>query len=126
MHLLRARFLGTLLCSTAMLLNACGSWVVQTTPVATLVAEQEPGMIRVEAGEGRRRTLTRPQIVGDSIRGTERAAVAIAIADVTSVSTWKSDPGKTAALVGVGMLAALTVAAASFSMQSLSWRLAPR
>jgi len=106
-----------MLCSTALLLNGCGTWVVQATAVAALVAEQRPGRIRVEWGEGERRRLTWPQVVGDSIRGSERGAVAIA--DVTSVSTWKSDPAKTVvAVLGVGLLTVTMVGA-------LSWALSP-
>jgi len=104
-----------MLCSAALLLNGCGRWVVQATPVATLVADHQPGKIRMEWGEGEHRRLTRPQVVGDSIRGSERGAVAIA--DVTAVSTWKSDPARTVvAALGVGLLAVTMVGVLGWAM----------
>lgn len=121
----RATLLLTLLCASSMTLNGCYNWRVQPLPVTTLITARTPGLIRVERADGSRQVLTRPAIVGDSIRGREGS---VAATEVTSVHLLRFNPLNTILMTGTAFLGFVTVALAldPISINGLGWRITAR
>lgn len=101
---------------------ACTTWRVESIPPAELVSREHPSRIRVKRIDGRREIWYRPEVEGDSLRGSSslnrtRSDRVVALADVTSVSTHHFSIGKTVGL-GMGMTA---VAAIAVGIALASW-----
>lgn len=93
-------------------LAACTSWQVENVKPAQLIATKAPSEVRVTRPDDSKVVLTRPAIVGDSLRGWSRGAqLGMPLGDVTVIATRHTDAGKTA-LLGLGVLGAVLVVAA--------------
>jgi len=114
----RSRRLSSLLCATAMLLNACSTWRIQTAPVTAVVTGRAPGQVRVERANGASQVLTRPTLVGDSVRGREGS---VAVSEITRLYVRRADPVASIALVGA---AAFVLVGVAFALAGPHWNLA--
>jgi hypothetical protein len=83
----------------------CVSWRVQEVAPIVLVTETTPGTVRLERTDASRVVLTRPMVVGDSIRGQQGA---VAVADIKALAVRRFDAARTLGLAG-GILAAAAV-----------------
>ncbi len=100
-------------------LAACSSWYVQEVSPQQLIAEEQPGKIRVTRTDGSQVVLEQPRVSGDTlmgcrVQGQRRCPsdpgaveadqqVSISLSRVTDVAIQKTDPGKTfSAVVVVG------------------------
>jgi hypothetical protein len=100
----------------------CMSWS-QQRPGATapaLVADH-PGWLRAELADGRQLDVRHPRVQGDSLLGfaydnrNYQIPLAVALADVRSVSTRRFSPGKTVLLVPVVAFGFILLAIATWS-----------
>jgi hypothetical protein len=92
---------------------ACMGWRVQELAPAEVIAREHPKQIRVERLNGHRDVLYRPEIQGDTLRGSRDPNVrqrdrVILLRDVRSVATLHV---KTAETVAVGLVLAGVAAA---------------
>jgi hypothetical protein len=90
------------------LLAGCTQWQVQSVSPQQLVTTQHPGRIRVTRPDSTKLVLTDPEIVGDTLYGTEVGTggmsarrAGIPLPDVARVSVRKSDPFATGVLIGL-------------------------
>jgi hypothetical protein len=117
----------------ALVSTACASWQTQRGPVPRAVEESAgkgEEAIRVELKSGTRWEIYAAKVVGDSIIGRNTPAVipeaqriAVATADVKSISRHKLNAGRTilaVAAITVAAVAIVGVAAASGSSSSSS------
>ena len=96
---------------SAIVLVGCTSWRVQNVSPMSFVAETKPGKIRIQREDGSRMVLSRPALVGDSIRGPQGA---VAVADVSAIAVRKFDVLKTLGLtLGLGIGVTVVVASAA-------------
>lgn len=84
-------------------LAGCTSWHVETLPPAELIARKHPSRLRVEESNGKRVTVYRPEVQGDSVVGRTSAdskrSRAVSLDSVRSVSTGHLNAGRTILLV---------------------------
>ena len=102
--------------------SSCMTWRSQSGDTQSIIEAKQPTRIRVYRSDGSRVVLENPTIVEDSLVGmsTERQRsatfhirVAIPLHEIATVETREIDGGRTAgAVLGVGALVALIVAAA--------------
>lgn len=92
----------------ATLFTACTQWQVQDVPTQQLVTTQHPRSIRVTRPDSSKVVLADPQVVGDTLYGTETGKGAasayrngIPLGDIAHVSIRRSDPLATGVLIGV-------------------------
>ena len=92
-------------------LAGCTYWRLESLPPTAVIERQQPDVIRLQHGAGRRQLLYAPVIRGDSVIGgrsydSRRQDGAVALAGVTGLETHHVSPGRTAALVmGIGAVA---------------------
>ena len=100
-------------------LAGCSSWYVQEVSPQQLIAEEQPGKIRVTRTDGSQVVLEQPRVSGDTlmgcqiieVQGQQRCPrVSIPLSDVTDVAIPKTDAGKTAGRIVGTWLVVSTVA----------------
>ena len=92
-------------------LGGCTYWRVESAPLTTVVEQHQPGVVRVQYGDGPRQVVYRPAIRGDSLVGarsyeSRRHDRAFALTGLKQVETHHVSGDRTAALVlGIGAVA---------------------
>ena len=80
-------------------IGACNTWHVETAPLAQVLEEQQPEVIRVTRGDDQRVPVYNPTVDGTNLRGlpTEQAItpISIPLRDIQSVATRRFSLGKT-------------------------------
>ncbi len=103
--------------------RACTHWKVQSTTPEDIVVRRRPDAVRVTRGDGSRSVLRRPELVGDTLYGSDRDTwskrgeprPAVALADVQAIALRRLDP------VGSAFLALGTAATAAVAVVGAMW-----
>ena len=89
-----------------MYLTGCMTWKTQEVSPQQVIAEQQPGKMRVTLTNGRQLVLSQPGVSGDTLSGrVARDSVDIALADVAKTEVPKFSAVWTVVEVSIGVLA---------------------
>jgi hypothetical protein len=105
-----------ILCTSALSLGlgGCMTWRSTPLPVARVVEEQDPSVVRIRSLGGGTVTVNAPQVVSDSLVGLSRDdRVSLALVDVAEVEVRRVSGARTTFLVlGLAVAVPATVALA--------------
>lgn len=80
-------------------IGACNTWHVETAPLAQVLEERRPEVIRVTRGDDQKVPVYNPTVEGTSLRGlpTEQAItpISIPLREIQTVATKRFSLGKT-------------------------------